>query len=72
MKAENERIWVNGEPIAIAEPGMSVRSMLQVLSVEPRGIAVALDGVLIPRSEWDSTLVPQGSKVEIIGAAPGG
>jgi sulfur carrier protein len=72
MEAEDEPIWVNGAKMILPGTTASVTSLLQTLSVEPRGIAVALNGVLVPRSEWDSTLVSQGSKVEIIGAAPGG
>ena len=41
-------------------------------AIEPRGIAVALDGVVVRRSEWSSTTVHDGAIVEIVTAAAGG
>jgi sulfur carrier protein len=39
---------------------------------EPRGIAVAVDRCVIPRSEWHSTAARAGSQVEVVTAAAGG
>lgn len=41
-------------------------------AIEPRGIAVAVDGVVVRRSEWSSTTVHDGAIVEIVTAAAGG
>jgi sulfur carrier protein len=77
--SEDTGIWVNGSLVTLPDVGdcvpdavVSVASLLQVLSLETRGIAIALDGTLVPRSEWDSTPVSPGAHLEIIGAAPGG
>jgi sulfur carrier protein len=37
-----------------------------------RGVAVALDGVVVPRGEWTSTVLPAGAAVEIVVAVQGG
>ena len=37
-----------------------------------RGIAVAVDGTVVPRSEWDATELEDGQKVEVVGAIQGG
>jgi sulfur carrier protein len=52
--------------------GEDVATLLQRRAVEPRGVAVAIDGEVVPRSLWATTAVPDGAKVEIVTAAAGG
>ena len=47
-----------------------VRGLLE--DADPKGVAVAVDRCVIPRSEWDCTPVPPGALVEVVGAAAGG
>ena len=63
-------ILVNGEPHD-AE-GLSVQALVERMVREPRGIAVALDGEIVRRSEWPSTIVHEGARIEIVTAAAGG
>jgi sulfur carrier protein len=37
-----------------------------------RGVAVAVDGEVVPRSEWDQTELHEGQRVEVVGAIQGG
>lgn len=37
-----------------------------------RGVAVALDGEVVPRSAWDETIAREGSAVEVVAAIQGG
>lgn len=37
-----------------------------------RGVAVALDGEVVPRSEWESTPVASGQSIEVLAAIQGG
>jgi sulfur carrier protein len=63
-------IRVNGQDHAfVAE---SVGELLQRLSIEPRGVAVAIDGEVIRRSEWSETRIKDGNTVEIVTAVAGG
>jgi thiazole synthase len=39
---------------------------------EPRGVAVALDGEVVPRGEWSETPLAEGRKVEVLAAIQGG
>ena len=39
---------------------------------EARGVAVALDGEVVPRAEWHSTPLADGGRVEILNAVQGG
>jgi sulfur carrier protein len=37
-----------------------------------RGIAVALNGQVVPRTEWECARISKGDRVEIVRALPGG
>jgi sulfur carrier protein len=50
----------------------TVAELLRRRSIEPRGIAVALNGEVVHRSEWETTPVPDGTSIEIVTAAAGG
>jgi sulfur carrier protein len=66
-------VTVNGEPAEVPA-GCTVAELVcrLVEDAEPRGVAVALDRCVIPRSEWASTAVGPGALVEVVGAAAGG
>jgi sulfur carrier protein len=67
-------IMLNGEERAIA-PGTTVEVLVEQLAGGAsggRGIAVALDGVVVPQSAWASTNVSDGASVEIVVAVQGG
>jgi sulfur carrier protein len=65
-------IFVNGEPRERA--GATVAELLADLGVETsgRGVAVAVDGEVIPRAEWDERRVNEGERVEALSAMQGG
>jgi sulfur carrier protein len=63
-------ITVNGEPRELAG---TVDELLDALGVEVRrGMAVAVDATVVPRSEWPTTQVRDGARVEIVTAVQGG
>lgn len=37
-----------------------------------RGVAVAVDGHVVPRTAWDTTALTEGATVELVGAVQGG
>jgi sulfur carrier protein len=63
-------IRVNG----LDEPFVSetVAQLLSRHSIEPRGIAVALDGEVVRRGAWGETKIHDGCQIEIVTAAAGG
>ena len=63
-------IRVNGEPEEFADE--SVAQLLHRLHVNGRGIAVAMNGDVVPRSQWDHARVVNGASIEIVTAAAGG
>lgn len=39
---------------------------------EARGVAVALEGEVVPRAQWEATALRDGSRVEVLQAVQGG
>ncbi|MGC2486980.1 MAG: sulfur carrier protein ThiS [Acidimicrobiales bacterium] len=50
----------------------SVDELLTRHDIEVRGIAVAIDGEVVRRSEWATTLIPDGAQIEVVTAVAGG
>jgi sulfur carrier protein len=67
------RILLNGGACELAE-GASVADAVAAAGAGPgrAGIAVALDGEVVPRSEWERTAVAPGQAVEVLEARQGG
>ncbi|MHA7132255.1 sulfur carrier protein ThiS [Oerskovia turbata] len=70
---------VNGERHPLAVPTTVtalVAALLPELAADPgdapRGVAVAIDDAVLPRSAWTTTLVHDGDQVEIVTAVQGG
>ena len=63
-------ITVNGE--ARDESNVTVATLLERLTIDRRGVAVAVDGEIVHRAVWSSWVVADGAKVEIVTAAAGG
>ena len=65
-------ILVNGEPKRLA--AATLAELLRDLGQDPSrgGIAVALNGEVIPRGRWAETGLADGDAVEIVGAVQGG
>lgn len=64
-------VTVNGEGRDLAV-GATVSDLVQDLPGSGRGTAVARNGEVVPRSQWPTTLLSDGDRVEILGAAQGG
>lgn len=64
-------IQVNGTEREVPD-GATVTEMLTALGVPPRGVAVAVDGVVVTRTEHDRAVVPDGADVEVLTAVQGG
>jgi thiazole synthase len=67
------RIELNGEQ-AIVPDGASVAIAVQAAGGNGRrhGVAVAVNGEVVPRSEWEETTLIEGQQVEVVAAIQGG
>jgi sulfur carrier protein len=66
------KVTVNGEPRELA-PGTTVEAVVRELAASPeRGVAVALDREVVPRSVWDATELHDGQELEVLTAVAGG
>jgi sulfur carrier protein len=65
-------IYLNGEPRERA--GATIVELLADLGVEDRarGVAVAVDGEVVPRAEWPERRINDGERVEALSAMQGG
>ncbi len=67
------RIELNGEPRELPEAATLADAARAAGAGEGgRGFAAALEGEVVPRGEWDSTLLREGVAVEVLAAIQGG
>jgi sulfur carrier protein len=71
VKATAMRVTVNGEATEVPA-GTSVVALLASLGIEPRGVAVAVDGEVVTRRTWGERSLSAGERVEILSIAQGG
>ena len=64
-------VRVNGERRELAE-GTSVEEIVRGLTGAERGVAVAVDGEVVPRSAWAATALADGQQLEVLRAVQGG
>jgi sulfur carrier protein len=71
VKAIALRVTVNGEE-TVLPAGTKVSGLLALLDIEPRGVAVAVDGEVVTRRTWGERSLAAGERVEILSIAQGG
>ena len=64
-------VRVNGERRELAE-GTSVEEIVRRITEAERGVAVAVDGEVVPRSAWAATALADGQQLEVLRAVQGG
>jgi sulfur carrier protein len=66
-------IVLNGENSDVCA-GETVAAVLARLDLSPaaRGVAVAVDGEVVPRTEWESFALGEHARVEVLTAMQGG
>ncbi len=71
--AAEETITVNGEERPMPGDG-AIPALLAAFDVDPgeRGVAVAINGEVVPRQEWNTRSLNAGDRVELVRAVQGG
>ena len=65
-------IQVNGQDVSATAATIAELLAEQAIEMGQRGIAVALNGSVVPRSAWGETALSSGDSVEIVRAMQGG
>lgn len=66
-------IILNGNPREQGA-GQTLADVLALLGLErdARGVAVAVDGEVVPRAQWGTLALKEGARVEVLTAMQGG
>jgi sulfur carrier protein len=66
-------VELNGDRVELSD-GASVADAVAAAGANSgrRGVAVAVDGEVVPRSGWEGTNLRAGQKVEVVEAIQGG
>jgi sulfur carrier protein len=70
--ASQASIRVNGETEPLAAETLAALLADKAVDTEQKGIAVALNGSVVPRAAWPETALKAGDNVEIVRARQGG
>lgn len=67
------QVMVNGQEHVLAD-GATVDSLVSELGMPEsgRGVAVAVNGEVVPRSRWPDWMLTPGARVEVLTAVQGG
>jgi sulfur carrier protein len=65
-------IRVNGESEPLAAATLAALLAERAVDTEQKGIAVALNGAVVPRAAWPATVLKPGDSIEIVRARQGG
>jgi sulfur carrier protein len=63
-------VLVNEKRVEVDEP-TTIAALLESMGFPDRGIAVALDWSVLPRSDWETELF-EGARIEVVTAVQGG
>jgi sulfur carrier protein len=64
-------VKLNQKEYAVEE-GTSLAAFIASLGLSPRGIAVAVADRVVPKTEWDDTILTDGMELMLIHAVSGG
>lgn len=65
------KVWLNGEDVEIAEA--TVAGVLRALGLQSgKGIALAIDGEVVPKSTWGEVAISSDQRIEVVKAVQGG
>ena len=65
-------IRVNGQNEPLSAATLTALLHEKAIAADARGVAVAINGTVVPRAAWPSTPLRAGDQVEIVRARQGG
>jgi thiamine biosynthesis protein ThiS len=68
-----QQLKVNGRNVELSAPQALPELVASILGHhDRRGVAVGLNGIVVPRADWDEVVVKDGDEVEIVTPFVGG
>jgi sulfur carrier protein len=64
-------VTVNGQVWELPD-GATLADVLHRLGAPSRGVAVAMNGAVVPRGSWAGTALPEGARIDVVTAVQGG
>jgi sulfur carrier protein len=64
-------VVMNGEPRALPD-GATLAEAVKQLTATTQGVAVAVNGAVVPRGQWPVTMLAEAEQVEVLTAVQGG
>lgn len=64
-------LTVNGTECTLPD-GATVADAVVATTSQDRGLAVAVNGEVVPRADWGTTTLRAGDRIEVLAAAQGG
>jgi sulfur carrier protein len=71
MTDKHIKIMINGES-RHCQPNLSLPDLLTQMNFNPRLVAVEYNGEILHRQYWDTTVIKQGDRLEIVTIVGGG
>ena len=65
------QVKLNGEPHELSD-GATLAEAVAELTAAAAGVAAAVNGDVVPRGSWATTLLRDGDQVEVVTAVQGG
>jgi len=65
------RVHVNGEPKDLPLH-LSLQGLIESLTLKSERVAAELNGLVVPRADWQSTELSDGDRIEIVHFVGGG
>lgn len=66
------QLTINGKSRSFDANDFNVAQLVQTLELTGKRLAIELNGEIVPRSQFENTLLADGDKLEIVGAVGGG
>lgn len=66
------QVRVNGRSEPVADASLGALLARHEIGLDTRGVAIALNGTVLPREKWMKTLLNADDRIEIVQARQGG
>jgi sulfur carrier protein len=65
-------IFINGNLRQLDSENVTISSLIETLNLAGKRLAIEKNGEIVPRSQFETVILCNGDKLEIVGAVGGG